>query len=71
MFRCAITNRMSRPGEKVNKIVVKKREKIYYGWFHNEELDQMERREVSRGWEIVSEVNASDEGLRLWSQRNN
>lgn len=70
MFKCFVTNRMSKPGEKVNKIVVKTRDKIYYAWFRNEETGKFEQVEIGRGNEIVSEVNASDEGLRLWTQAN-
>lgn len=68
MFRCAITGKMSRPGEKVNKIITESRNKIYYGWFRNEETGRFEQHEVGHGLEIVAEVNASEEGLRLWTQ---
>lgn len=70
MFKCAITGRMSRPGEKTNKIVLETREQIYYGWFRNEETNRFEQREVGRGWEIVKEVDATDEGFRLWNEAN-
>lgn len=66
MFRCAITNKMSKPGEKANKIIVETRDKVYYGWFRNEETGEMEHLEIGRGFEIVSEVNATDEGMRIW-----
>jgi len=68
MFKCQITGRMSRPGEKVNKIVTATRNKIYYGWFRNEETGRFEQHEVGRGSEIVSEVNATEEGVRVWTQ---
>jgi len=70
MFKCAITKVNSRPGHKTNKIVTEKRNRIYYGWFENEETGQMEQREIGRGWEIVKEVNATDEGLRLFNLRS-
>jgi hypothetical protein len=68
MFKCQITGKMSRPGEKANKIIVETRPKTYYGWFLNEETGKMEHHEVARGWEIVKEVNATDEGLRIWKE---
>lgn len=66
MFKCAITGKFSKPGEKSNKIVLEQREQVYYGWFRNEETNRMEQHEVGRGWEIVKEVDATDEGLKVW-----
>lgn len=68
MFRCAITKKMSKPGEKANKIVTATRDRIYYGWFRNEETGEVEHLEIGRGFEIVSEVNATDEGMRVWME---
>lgn len=67
MFKCQITGNMSKLGEKVNKIVTKTRDKVYTANVFNEELRVNETIEVGRGWEIVSEINASEEGLRLWN----
>lgn len=53
--------------EKMNKIVVATREKVYTRWFKNEETGKWEELEVGRGWEIVREINASEEGLQLWN----
>jgi len=82
MYRCEITGKLSRrggpgptdkdgyptqiPGEKLNRIVVKTRERIYTKRVKNEETKQWEEVEIGRGWEIVREINASDEGLALW-----
>ena len=71
MFRCRITNKLSKPGEKTNKIVTETRPKTYFGWFLNEETNRMEQHEVARGWEIVKEVDATDEGLRIWKGMQN
>jgi len=70
MFRCGITNKMSKPGEKVNKIVTKTRDKVYFGWVQNEETGFYDYVEIGRGFEIVSELNATDEGMRLWMEAN-
>jgi hypothetical protein len=53
--------------EKLHKIVVATRERIYTRWVKNEETHKYEEVEIGRGWEIVREINASDEGLALWN----
>lgn len=58
MFRCQITNKLSKPGEKCNKIVVERREKLY----------KREGEVIARGWEIVREISATDEGLALYNK---
>lgn len=70
MFKCGITGKMSQPGEKTNKIVTATRDKVYFGWVQDEETGFYENVEVGRGFEIVSEVNATEEGLRLWREAN-
>jgi hypothetical protein len=66
MFRCQVTGKMSKRGEKCNKIVVKTREKTYTQkvWEEGELVDI----EIGHGWEIVKEINASDEGLKLYEK---
>lgn len=82
MFKCQITGKMSRRGdppiggfvymnefgkdesvgsEKLNRIVVETREKEYRNWDRENEEEWF-----SYGTEIVREINASDEGLRIW-----
>lgn len=77
MFKCQITGKNSKganphttpplAAEKLNKIVVETREKVYFKKFRNEETNKWEDVEVGRGWEIVREINASHEGLQLWN----
>lgn len=55
-----------RAPEKLNRIVVETRERIYTKWVKNEETNKYEEVEAGRGWEIVREINASAEGLALW-----
>jgi hypothetical protein len=69
MFKCQITGKMSKPGEKSNKLVLETREKVYYGFVLNEETEEMEEVEVGRGFEVVKEVNATDEGAKIWLSR--
>lgn len=70
MYRCFITGKLSKPGEKPHKLVIETRDRTYYGWVHNEETEQLEHLPVGKGWEIVKEVNVSDEGLKLWQEAN-
>jgi ribosomal protein L28 len=59
-FRCAITNKTTEPGERMNKVVVETREKVY---------SDSEGTEVARGRETVKEIAVSAEGLRILDQR--
>jgi len=66
MFKCQVTGKTSARGEKLNRIVVQTREKVYtQNVWEEGELVEIE---VGRGWEIVKEINASDEGLKLYDQ---
>lgn len=67
MFKCAITGRFSKPGDKVNRIVTKTRTKEYFEPRYNEDTDRYENIKVGVGWEIVEEVLATDEGLKVWN----
>ena len=67
MFKCQVTKNFSKPGEKMNKIVIATRSRIYKETFRNEETRELETVEVGYGWEVVKEVNASEAGLKLWN----
>jgi len=54
MYRCEDCGRITNPGEKQNRIVVEKRERVY------ESLDK-----TSKGWEIVKEVVICDSCKKL------
>jgi hypothetical protein len=76
MFKCQVTGKFSRQGnqaahppvagEKLNKIVVATRERVYTRWVKNEETLKWEEVVIGHGWEIVREINASEEGVKLW-----
>jgi len=68
MFKCGVLGVDSKPGEKVNRIVVKKREKEYWGEVYNEDTDTYDRAIVGRGWEVEKEIIATDAGLALWNK---
>ena len=68
MFKCQITGKFSKFGEKLHKVVVAKRPRVYTRKFRNEETRQIEEVEVGTGWEIVREVSASEEGMHLWTK---
>lgn len=83
MFKCQVTGKFSRqgrpgpkdqngevthiPGEKLQKIVVERRERVYTKRVRNEETGEWEKVEIGRGWEIVREIDATEEGLALWN----
>ncbi len=67
MYKCEVTNKFSKPGELLNRIVVETRERIYFKEVLNEETRRMETVEVGRGWEIVKEIRATDEGVKIWN----
>lgn len=52
-----------RGSEKLNKIVVETREVQYRHWDREAEEEWF-----STGTEIVRELNASDEGVRIWNE---
>ena len=66
MYKCEVFGTMSKPGQKCNKIVVETRPKVYTQKEFNEASGKWEDVEIGRGWEIVKEINASDEGLKFW-----
>jgi hypothetical protein len=95
MYICQVTGKYSRKGdqtahppvaaEKLNKIVVATRERVYTRWIRNDDKAEGIGREliisesqdkrwleifVGRGWEIVREINASEAGVKLWESWN-
>lgn len=68
MFICQVVGKVTEPGEKINKIVVATRDRIYKEKVFNEELRKYEEVVVGHGTEIVREISASDEGLQVWNE---
>lgn len=66
MFYCQVTNKLSNPGEKCLKLVVRTRPKTYFTWVKNEDTREWSKVESGRGWEIVQELNVSEEGKTEW-----
>jgi len=66
MFICQVTGKSSKPGEKMNKLPVIKRDRFYFKKIKNEETERWAEVEVGKGWEIVREISVSDEGLAKW-----
>lgn len=65
MYKCQITGRTSRPGEKLNRIAIVSRNRQY------KQFDQETEEEwLSHGVEIVKEINVNDEGEKLWNSWN-
>ncbi len=67
MFICQVTGKISKPGEKLNRLPVVKRDKVYFKKIKNEETGKWDDVEVGRGWEIVREITVSDEGVTVWN----
>lgn len=70
MFYCQISGHLSKPGVKPERIVVAIRPKNYTRWVRNEETNDWEEVIIGSGWEIVKEVNASQEGVAIWNSWN-
>jgi hypothetical protein len=68
MFKCQVTHKTSKLGETCHKLVVQTRERIYYRKFFNEEINDWDFVEIGRGTEIVKEINATEEGARLYGE---
>ena len=66
-FKCAITGRTSKFGEKLNKIVVATRPKQYFKNVKNEDTDEWETVPAAVGYEIVKEIGVSKSGLEQWN----
>ena len=67
-YKCQITGKLSRVGEKLNKIVVETRPKNYTKWVRDEESRIPKWTEVpcSSGFETVRELNATQFGVEQW-----
>ena len=65
MFYCQVTKRMSKPGEKLNRIAISNRERVYTQQVWEEgELVEIE---IGKGSEIAREISACDEGVRVYN----
>jgi len=67
MFICQITGKVSKPGEKLNKITVETRERVYTQKQRDTENGEWVTVEIGRGWEIVKQLKLSDEGVNIWN----
>lgn len=70
MFRCPITNRVSKPGEKPINVVLEKRVREYWdtddgkapkGSFRAEDGDRVYH-VIGTGWEVLREIHVSKDG---------
>jgi len=67
MFICQITGKLSERGEKLIKVTVATRDRIYTKWVRNEETREWEEVNIGRGHEIVRELNATQKGATLFA----
>lgn len=69
MFKCFVTKRMSKPGDKPFKVVIEKRNRVYTKRVKDDNGNVSEVL-VARGNEIVKEVLMSKEGYDIWMSKN-
>lgn len=62
MFKCAVTHKVSKPHEKMIKVVVKVRPATYTNW---KQIDGSCVEHTTHGTEIVREVGVTLEGYRI------
>lgn len=67
MFQCEVTGKLSKRGEKLNKLVVLTRERVYTSREKNVDTGQWEDVYLGKGWEVVRELKATDEGVAEWN----
>jgi hypothetical protein len=70
MFRDQILNRLSRPGEACERLVVEIAKRDYTRRILNEETNQMETVVISSGYETVKELNTTKAGMEQWMAAN-
>lgn len=66
MYICQVTGNSSAPGEKLNRIVVATRPRVYTKMERDPETGRWSEVEVGHGFEIVREIQASSEGVLVW-----
>lgn len=66
MFKCQITGRCSRAGEKPTKVVAIAKSKEYKHEVFNEDTRTWEVEVIGVGWEIKKEISLSAQGLEIW-----
>ena len=66
MFICQVTGKVSQVGEKLNRLVVKTRPRVYTRKEKDLETGEWVETLVGRGFEIVKELQATEEGLVEW-----
>jgi len=67
MFHCEVTHKNSALDEKCHKLVVQTRPRVYTQRVWDEDMNEWITVHVGTGSEIVKEVNASEEGLKVWA----
>ena len=67
MYKCQMTNRMSKPGQKLRRVTVLTRTREYKNVSYNEETRRFEPADSSFGTEIVKEISCTEEGEAKWN----
>lgn len=69
MFKCAVTGRVSKIGERGIKVVIAERVKEYTTLVRNVETGRVEGKNVSKGKEIVKEILVTEAGCKILEER--
>lgn len=67
MFICKILGKQTKMGDKMRKLIVIDRQKVYTATVINEETRQPEEVFVAEGREVVKEIGVSEEGELTWN----
>ena len=70
MFKCEITGKFSKPGDKAIRLVTEYRERFYMSQNADGEEDFENGEVVGSGMEIQKEINVTLAGLGIWCDRN-
>ncbi len=68
MFYCQVLKKLSKPGQKCHKVVSKIKRKSYTRSYKDEETGKMVKEVIATGFEIVEELNATEEGVAYWNK---
>lgn len=69
MFKCAITGKFSKHGDKPIRLIVERRVREYKDIYVDDDGNKHEQI-VGRGWEVAKEIDVTLAGLGTWVQRN-
>lgn len=70
MFRCAVTGKITKPGEGMTRLVIETRPRTYTNFKFNQDTLEVDKI-ISHGYETVKEIQVSEEGLAILEAQAN